>query len=157
MLLDHPYDSSVDWWQLGIATYQMLTGLSPFRGEDEDEIYDSILLDEPLIPYFMKNWTLTIDFVQCLLRKEPGKRLGSGTNGADQVMGHEFFSGILWDDLYHKRVAAPFIPAVVTGNGLALTSDLDSELTPQRTNMPARIAATEGIRLRITLLVRYFY
>lgn len=110
MLLDRPYDSSIDWWQLGIVTYQMMAGRSPFRGEDEDEIYDSILEDEPQFPAYLAEDA--IDFIRELLRVEPERRLGSGTNGADQVMAHTLFTGINWDDLYHKRVPVPFTPTV---------------------------------------------
>lgn len=102
----------------------MLTQLSPFRGDNEDEIYDSILADEPSFPTYM---TMdTIDFVRNLLSKEPERRLGSGTNGADQVMAHAFFSEINWDDLYHKRVPAPFIPTVANRTD---ASNFDSEFT----------------------------
>jgi serine/threonine protein kinase len=43
----------VDWWAFGVLTYEMLLGQSPFRGEDEDEIFDAILEDEPLYPITM--------------------------------------------------------------------------------------------------------
>ena len=45
--------SAVDWWAFGVLIYQMLLQQSPFRGEDEDEIYDAILADEPLYPIHM--------------------------------------------------------------------------------------------------------
>jgi serine/threonine protein kinase len=108
MLLDRPYDAAIDWWQLGIITYQMLCQSSPFQGEDEDEIYDSILADDPPFPAYLTRDA--IDFIQKLLSKDPETRLGSGRNGADQVMAHAIFRGIDWDGLYHKRVPAPFIP-----------------------------------------------
>jgi serine/threonine protein kinase len=110
MLLDLPYNASIDWWQLGIITYQMVTWQSPFRGENEDEIYDSILADEPSLPTYMTEDTT--DFVQKLLDKDPERRLGSGKDGPDEVMAHPFFSEVEWNDLYHKRVPAPFIPVV---------------------------------------------
>ncbi|KAH0002757.1 protein kinase C, partial [Aureobasidium melanogenum] len=50
ILLDKKYGRAVDWWAFGVLIYQMLLQQSPFRGEDEDEIYDAILADEPLYP-----------------------------------------------------------------------------------------------------------
>lgn len=38
----------------------MLLGQSPFRGEDEDEIFDSILEDEPLYPIHMPKDSVAI-------------------------------------------------------------------------------------------------
>lgn len=124
ILLDRPYNSSVDWWQLGIITYQMLTQLSPFRGDNEDEIYDSILEDEPPFPDYMT--VDTMDFVRNLLSKEPERRLGSGTNGADKVMAHAFFGELNWDDLYQKRVPPPVVPIVASRTD---ASSFDSEFT----------------------------
>jgi serine/threonine protein kinase len=136
MLLDRGYDSAIDWWQLGIIAYQMLARKSPFRGEDEDEIYDAILADEPSFPEHMARES--IDFIQSLLKKNPEERLGSGTNGADHVMAHAFFSNIEWDDLYHKRVAAPFVPAP-TGR-----TDV-SNFNPEFTNLDTQ-AVMEDLR-----------
>lgn len=108
MLLGKEYDQAIDWWQLGIMTFQMLTQTSPFGGEGPDEVYDCILEDEVEFPGYMPEESG--DFVGRLLEKEPGKRLGSGLNGADQVMAHAFFWGVEWEDVYYKRVAPPFVP-----------------------------------------------
>jgi serine/threonine protein kinase len=149
MLLDCPYNSSIDWWQLGIITFQMITRTSPFRGDNEDEIYDSILADEPEFPTSME--MTTIDFIWKLLNKEPERRLGTGTNGADQVMGHPFFSETKWDDLYHKRVPSPFIPTVVHRTDV---SNFDSEFT--RLDTQAKIDTSESkLCLRKLSIGRY--
>lgn len=53
ILLEQRYGRAVDWWAFGVLTYEMLLGQSPFRGDDEDEIFDAILEDEPLYPITM--------------------------------------------------------------------------------------------------------
>jgi serine/threonine protein kinase len=53
ILLEQRYGRAVDWWAFGVLIYEMLLGQSPFRGEDEDEIFDAILEDEPLYPMHM--------------------------------------------------------------------------------------------------------
>jgi hypothetical protein len=40
--------------------YQMLLGQTPFRGEDDDEVYDAILEDEPLYPITMPKDVVSI-------------------------------------------------------------------------------------------------
>ncbi|RDI81536.1 hypothetical protein Vi05172_g8380 [Venturia inaequalis] len=110
ILLDKEYDTAVDWWQLGIMTYQMLTQSSPFKGEDQDDVFDSILSDEVAFPEFVMGESII--FVKGLMEKEPDKRLGSGGNGAEEVMAHAFFDGIDWDDIYNKRVEVPFVPGL---------------------------------------------
>ncbi len=124
ILLDKKYGRAVDWWAFGVLIYQMLLQQSPFRGEDEDEIYDAILADEPLYPIHMPRDSVSI--LQKLLTREPELRLGSGPTDAQEIMSHAFFRNINWDDIYHKRIPAPFLPTV---KNRADTSNFDSEFT----------------------------
>lgn len=50
----------MDWWAFGVLMYEMLLGQSPFRGDDEDEIFDAILEDEPLYPITMPRDAVSI-------------------------------------------------------------------------------------------------
>ncbi|KAK1069969.1 Serine/threonine kinase [Friedmanniomyces endolithicus] len=102
----------------------MLLQQSPFRGEDEDEIYDAILADEPLYPIHMPRDSVSI--LQKLLTREPEMRLGSGPTDAQEIMSHAFFRNVNWEEIYRKAVPAPFIPVV---KGRADTSNFDSEFT----------------------------
>jgi serine/threonine protein kinase len=102
----------------------MLLQQSPFRGEDEDEIYDAILADEPLYPIHMPRDSVSI--LQKLLTREPEARLGSGPTDAQEVMSQPFFRNINWDDIYHKRVQPPFLPTISSATD---TSNFDSEFT----------------------------
>ncbi|TLS26530.1 hypothetical protein PpBr36_04931 [Pyricularia pennisetigena] len=124
ILLDKKYGRAVDWWAFGVLIYQMLLQQSPFRGEDEDEIYDAILADEPLYPIHMPRDSVSI--LQKLLTREPDQRLGSGPTDAQEVMSQPFFRNIVWDDIYHKRVAPPFLPQIKSATD---TSNFDSEFT----------------------------
>lgn len=102
----------------------MLLQQSPFRGEDEDEIYDAILADEPLYPISMPRDSVSI--LQKLLTREPDQRLGSGPTDAQEIMSQPFFRNINWDDIYHKRVQPPFLPSIKSATD---TSNFDSEFT----------------------------
>lgn len=102
----------------------MLLQQSPFRGEDEDEIYDAILADEPLYPIHMPRDSVSI--LQKLLTREPDQRLGSGPTDAQEIMSQPFFRNINWDDIYHKRVEPPFLPQIKSATD---TSNFDSEFT----------------------------
>ena len=104
--------------------YQMLLQQSPFRGEDEDEIYDAILADEPLYPIHMPRDSVSI--LQKLLTREPELRLGSGPTDAQEIMSHAFFRNINWEDIYHKRIPAPFLPLISSPTD---TSNFDAEFT----------------------------
>jgi serine/threonine protein kinase len=122
--LDKKYGRAVDWWAFGVLIYQMLLQQSPFRGEDEEEIYDAILADEPLYPISMPRDSVSI--LQKLLTREPDQRLGSGPTDAQEVMSQPFFRNVSWDDIYHKRIQPPFLPSIKSATD---TSNFDSEFT----------------------------
>ena len=88
----------------------MLLRQAPFRGENEDDIYDAILKSEPQYPVDIPRDCLSL--LRQLLVREPDLRLGSGPEDALEVMRHAFFKDINWDDLYHKRTPVPFIPTL---------------------------------------------
>lgn len=124
ILLDKKYGRAVDWWAFGVLIYQMLLQQSPFRGEDEDEIYDAILADEPLYPIHMPRDSVSI--LQKLLTREPELRVGSGPTDAQEIMSHAFFRNVNWEDVENKRVPPPFQPAISNPTD---TSNFDSEFT----------------------------
>ncbi|KAI9058435.1 hypothetical protein FKP32DRAFT_1614877 [Trametes sanguinea] len=140
ILLEQRYGRAVDWWAFGVLMYEMLLGQSPFRGDDEDEIFDAILEDEPLYPITMPRDAVSI--LQKLLTRDPSRRLGAGKSDAEEVKRHPFFKDVNFDDVLHKRIPPPYFPTI---NGSADISNFDEEftkeqptLTPVHTQLSAR-------------------
>ncbi|CCH45344.1 classical protein kinase C [Wickerhamomyces ciferrii] len=110
ILREQHYTRAVDWWAFGVLLYQMLLGKSPFRGEDEDEVFNAILTDEPLFPIQMASEA--VGLLESLLNKDPVKRLGSGPTEAQEIKEHAYFRNINFDDILHLRVPPPYVPEV---------------------------------------------
>ncbi|KAF5345536.1 hypothetical protein D9758_011998 [Tetrapyrgos nigripes] len=127
ILLEQRYGRAVDWWAFGVLTYEMLLGQSPFRGDDEDEIFDAILEDEPLYPITMPRDAVSI--LQKLLTRDPNRRLGSGKDDAEEIKKQGFFRDVNWDDVVNKRIPPPYFPTI---NGSADTSNFDEEFTREQ-------------------------
>ncbi len=108
VLSKQEYGYSVDWWCLGVVTYEMMYGLPPFYSEDVAQMYNIILHKslqlQPLITPNAQN------LLKGLLQKDKDVRLGSGIGGNEEIKAHQFFEFINWDDLYHKRLQPPFKP-----------------------------------------------
>ncbi|KAG9298244.1 hypothetical protein G9A89_002732 [Geosiphon pyriformis] len=124
ILLEQRYGRAVDWWAFGVLIYEMLLGQSPFRGEDEDEIFDAILEDEILYPINMSRDSVSI--LQRLLTRDPERRLGSGRGDAEEIKRHPFFKGVNWDDILGKKVPPPYLPSISSPTD---TSNFDEEFT----------------------------
>ncbi|ORX56754.1 hypothetical protein DM01DRAFT_1334317 [Hesseltinella vesiculosa] len=127
ILLEQKYGRAVDWWAYGVLIYEMLLGQSPFRGEDEEEIFDAILEDEILYPINMSRDSVGI--CQRLLTREPERRLGAGQTDAAEIKQHPFFRGVNWEDMLAKRVPPPFYPTITDRLD---TSNFDEEFTRER-------------------------
>lgn len=142
ILLEQRYGRAVDWWAFGVLVYEMLLGTSPFRGDDEDEIFDAILEDEPLYPIHMARDQVSI--LQKLLTRDPERRLGSGEEDAEEIKRHPFFRGINWDDMFNKRVPPPFYPKIDSATD---TSNFDPEFTSERPVLtPVNTALTASMQ-----------
>ncbi|XP_029367272.1 serine/threonine-protein kinase N2-like isoform X2 [Echeneis naucrates] len=124
VLTDDNYTRAVDWWGMGVLIYEMLVGESPFPGEDEEEVFDSIVNDDVQYPTSLP--TEAVAIIQKLLKKNPLKRLGAGERDANEVKGEKFFETIDWEALLAKKVTPPFLPSIRESVDV---SNFDSEFT----------------------------
>ena len=59
------YDKKVDWWALGILTYEMLTGRPPYNSRDEDELTHKIKTGEPRFKPLQKFRAASQVYISC--------------------------------------------------------------------------------------------
>ncbi|CAF0921870.1 unnamed protein product [Rotaria sordida] len=110
VLRRQPYTKAVDWWCLGSVTYEMLSGRPPFYSRDVNEMYDNIL-NRPL--RFIGNVSERArNFIEQLLRKTPGERLGSGPQDVADIKRQSFFDQIDWEKLEARKSSPPWKPSV---------------------------------------------
>ncbi|KAJ6702871.1 SERINE/THREONINE-PROTEIN KINASE UCNL [Salix viminalis] len=114
------HEFAVDWWALGILTYEMLYGTTPFKGKNRKETFRNVLLKKP--EFFGKRNELT-DLIERLLEKDPAQRLGY-QRGACEIKEHGFFKGARWD-LLTEVLRPPFIPSREDGEWTVTTGGVD--------------------------------
>uniref|UniRef100_A0A8C6PAC0 non-specific serine/threonine protein kinase n=1 Tax=Nothobranchius furzeri TaxID=105023 RepID=A0A8C6PAC0_NOTFU len=126
VLEDNDYGRAVDWWGLGVVTYEMMCGRLPFYNQDHEKLFELILMEEIKFPR-----TLSADaksLLSGLLIKDPNKRLGGGPDDAKEIMRHSFFGSVDWQDVYDKKLVPPFQPQVSSETD---TRYFDEEFTAQ--------------------------
>ncbi|KAI8927990.1 hypothetical protein BC831DRAFT_450572 [Entophlyctis helioformis] len=124
ILSERPYTRAVDWWAFGVLVYEMLLGQSPFKGDDEEEIFEAIMQQEIVYPPTLPRDA--VNLLQKLLTKDPARRLGGGKNDAMDVKQHPFFAGVDWDAMLRLEIPPPFRPTVKSPTD---TSNFDEEFT----------------------------
>ncbi|XP_063792516.1 serine/threonine-protein kinase N3 [Pseudophryne corroboree] len=127
VLTDTSYTYAVDWWGLGVLIYEMLVGECPFPGDDEEEVFDSIVHEEVRYPRFLS--TEAINIIRKLLRKTPDRRLGAGVGDAEEIKPQPFYQEVDWEALYARRVQPPFVPVL---NDPFDVRNFDEEFTGQK-------------------------
>lgn len=107
------HTAAVDWWTLGILTYEMLFGFTPFKGDNTNETFCNILKNEVSFPNNNEISRSCKDLIKKLLIKNESKRLGSRMGAAD-IKKHPFFKKVQWSLLRNHE--PPLIP-VLTDDG----------------------------------------
>uniref|UniRef100_G3P8L2 non-specific serine/threonine protein kinase n=1 Tax=Gasterosteus aculeatus aculeatus TaxID=481459 RepID=G3P8L2_GASAC len=126
VLEDNDYGRAVDWWGLGVVTYEMMCGRLPFYNQDHEKLFELILMEDIKFPRTLSSDAKSL--LSGLLIKDPNKRLGGGPDDAKEIMRHSFFSGVDWQYVYDKKMVPPFRPQVTSETD---TRYFDEEFTAQ--------------------------
>jgi CRP-like cAMP-binding protein/tRNA A-37 threonylcarbamoyl transferase component Bud32 len=108
MILHRGHGFALDWWTVGVLTYEMIEGDLPFTGNSEMEVYGKVTRMQYSCGSRFPD--AVADFIHLLLRKEPENRLGNLRNGVDDVMAHPWFYHLNWDRMLEGAIPAPCKP-----------------------------------------------
>ena len=105
------HTGSVDYFAVGIITYELMLGKRPYIGKNRKEIKEQMMikqvyLDEDIIPYGWSQYAA--DFINRLLIRKDINRLGYYNDL--EVKSHPWLKTINFDDLINFKILSPFIP-----------------------------------------------
>ncbi|QLQ81269.1 hypothetical protein HG537_0F00300 [Torulaspora globosa] len=144
------HTAAVDWWTLGILTYEMLFGFTPFKGDNTNETFCNILKSEVTFSNNNEVSRACKDLIKKLLTKNESKRLGSRMGAAD-IKRHPFFKKVQWSLLRNQE--PPLIP-VLTEDGYDFTK-LSSNKNKQSSKNGTHSSLEEQERIMFEENVEY--
>jgi len=100
------YNRTVDWWSYGSLVYEMLSGLPPFYSQDVQEMYRKIMTEPLKFTDVIKDDAR--ELLADLLKRDLNERLVDPA----KMKEYAFFKGIVWDDIFNKKVPPPYVPKV---------------------------------------------
>ena len=113
VIVGHNHNQVVDYFALGVLTYEFMMGKRPYTGKNRREIKEKIIATQFIIPNekIPKEWSSdAADFINKLLQRKPANRLG--LRSAKEVKEHPWIKKYPWNDLYHKKIIPSFKPPI---------------------------------------------
>ena len=111
VIIGHNHNQVVDYFALGVLTYEFMMGKRPYTGKNRREIKEKIISNQFIIPKdkIPEGWSCdAADFINKLLQRKPANRLG--LRSAQEVKDHPWIKKYPWDDLYNKKIKPTFKP-----------------------------------------------
>lgn len=108
IIVNKGYGHAVDWWAVGVLTFEMRCGHSPFEARNQMEMFKKITTCDLKYPRDFSESEMS--FIGGLLQVDLTRRLGNLANGTDDIKKHQYFAGLNWDKLYAQEMTSPYIP-----------------------------------------------
>lgn len=112
LIMSKGYGYSIDWWAIGVMTFEMLVGNTPFFASDPAKLYQKIIDCNYKCPDHLNAESKSL--IKGLLAVDPTKRLGCLKGLANDIKHHAFFSEFDWSALMLKKLKAPVVPLKVS-------------------------------------------
>ena len=110
ILAHRGHNCAVDWWTLGILTYEMLHGEPPFADDDQMATFKRIAKGSYKVGAHVS--AHAADLIAKLLVKLPFKRLGMLAGVEDDVLTHPMCKSIDKGKLLTKALRPPWVPSL---------------------------------------------
>ena len=111
VLCNENHTFSIDYYAIGIITYELAYGHRPYIGKTKHEVKQLILTKQAHIDYedlpdgYQDE---AADFINKLIQRKPKNRLGKG--GIKEVLNHPWLKGFDWEKMKNKSLKAYYLP-----------------------------------------------
>ena len=108
VVLGEDYTNAIDFWGVGVMTFEMIHGEPPFESDNIQQLYHKILYNPLVFPVTSTASPVCKDFINQMLQKKVEERL----NTAEKIKNHPWLKEYDFDGLFQKRLPAPWKPTL---------------------------------------------
>lgn len=136
------HNFAVDWWSLGIATFELLSGFPPFDCEDNPKrILKRAQAGLEKVDFqkragqkkFKAIGSEAEHYIKALARRDPMERIGIRKGGVENIKKHPWWKNAAfdWDAAEVMDLEPPYIPEIKSREDLANKKFSPDDLPPQ--------------------------
>mmetsp|Transcript_2704 Transcript_2704/g.6950 ORF Transcript_2704/g.6950 Transcript_2704/m.6950 type:complete len:804 (+) Transcript_2704:70-2481(+) len=113
------HTNAVDWWTLGILTFELMSGHPPFESAYPMQIYSKVMKGINKVPFPPKCQGAVGELIKGLLKKEPSERLPVRPGGTKNVKTCDWYKSYDWEAVRGLTFDPPYKPVVKSKKDIA--------------------------------------
>jgi len=125
------HNLAVDWWTLGILSFELMSGHPPFESATPMQIYSKVQkgINKVTFPKKLKGNPEAL--IKGLCHATPSERLPMKKGGTQNVKKAPWFGEFRWDEMETFQMTPPYQPAVKSKKDIANFSANKEDMPPQ--------------------------
>eukprot|EP00930_Biecheleria_cincta_P075998 TRINITY_DN631_c0_g1_i1.p1 TRINITY_DN631_c0_g1~~TRINITY_DN631_c0_g1_i1.p1 ORF type:complete len:767 (-),score=194.45 TRINITY_DN631_c0_g1_i1:168-2468(-) len=125
------HNLAVDWWTLGILTFELMSGHPPFESATPMQIYSKVQkgINKVTFPKKLKGNAETL--IKGLCHATPSERLPMKKGGTQNIKKTPWFAEFRWEEMETFQIDPPYKPTVKSKKDIANFSANKEDMPPQ--------------------------
>jgi cGMP-dependent protein kinase len=125
------HTNAVDWWTLGILTFELLSGHPPFESATPMQIYQKVNKGITKVQFPKACKGEAESFIKGLCHKDPPERIPMKKGGVENIKINPWYKGFDWAAMKEGTMEVPYKPVVKSKKDMANFSAKKEDMPPQ--------------------------
>jgi cGMP-dependent protein kinase len=122
---------AVDWWTLGILTFELMIGHPPFESATPMQIYQKVSRGINKVVFPKRCPGPVENLVKALCAHNPSERLAMKKGDIGNIKSHQWFKGFNWEEFNELKMKPPYLPSVKNPKDGANFNARKEDIPPQ--------------------------